>query len=483
MKRLKFYSKMSVLASLLGLLVYFSTACTPIEEEISANPSSALSFSTDTIYFDTLFTKLRSITKRLKVYNSNSQAVNIQSIALSNDSPYSIIVNGVAGTQSDFVIRGNDSIYVLVTVNVDTNNTNNPYIIEDSLIFQTQGIAAKQKVLLRTYGQNAHFFRNEYIGTQIWDDTIKPYVIIDTFAVNKNATLTIKKGVKVYLLPNTFFFVVGNLEIAGTVGSPVVFGGYRKEPQYENQSNQWGQILFLAGSTGKIDHAIIKNGFRGIQTNLPIQGEKQVVLSLSNTLIKNFSGQGLLAFNSKITAWNNVILDCAQNLVACTGGGTYKFYHNTCTYSGNVGYSSRGQGTIFTDFYELSNGVFQNPLNADLTNNLFLGTNVEEFAFGIEGQSSNIARFSSNIIKSKNVQYGLGGDFDANNTLTTKNNFFRNSYKYNFRLDSTSIAVVGGLNLGTASLVPPLNIDIAGNKRNNPDSISRGAYQYVPLQP
>jgi hypothetical protein len=293
--------------------------------------------------------------------------------------------------------------------------------------------------------------------------------------VDEGATLTIKEGVKICVLPNSFFIVVGKLDVQGSYENPVTIGGYRREKEYENQSGQWGQILFVEGSTGnKINYAIIKNGFRGIQTNTPGDG-LPAQLTLSNTVIKNFSGQGILAFNSNITAYNNVVIDCAQNLAACTEGGTYNFYFNTFTYSGLVGYSGRGQGTVFADNYETSNGFLVNSLRLDLQNNLFLGTNVEEFAFSFRNGTPNTFLFNNNLIKSKTKDYA------TDNELTSTNAQFKKPLQYDFRLDSTSAAVRGGVKLNKPGL--DLNFDIRKQRRKTdkvPDSLSRGAYQYLP---
>jgi len=473
------YWKLLVVGSLLGFLAYFSTSCKPLDEEVNANPGSALGFSDDTVYFDTLYAispSLRSITKRLKVYNPNSEAVNIQSISLSSNTVFSIVVNGLSGPQNNLVLRGNDSMYVLVTVKVNPNNSDNPFVIADSLIFRTEGINNRQKVVLQAYGQDAHFYRDSTIKSSItWDDTIKPYILIGNFVVDEGATLTIKEGVKVCLLPNSFFIVVGKLDAQGSYEHRITFGGYRREKEYENQSGQWGQILFYEGSTGnKINYAIIKNGFRGIQTNIP-DDNNPAGLQLSNTLIKNFSGQGILAFNSNITAYNNVIIDCAQNLVACLEGGTYNFYFNTFTYSGLVGYSGRGQGTVFADNYDTSGGFLQKTLKLDLQNNLFLGTNVEEFAWDFRNGTPSAFLFNNNLIKSKTKDYA------NNNELTSTNAHFKKPLQYDFRLDSASVAVQGGVKLNKPGL--DLNFDIRKQRRKIdkvPDSLSRGAYQYLP---
>jgi len=45
--------------------------CEPEDEMISADPGIRLSFSSDTVLFDTIFSSIGSTTKRLMVFNKN----------------------------------------------------------------------------------------------------------------------------------------------------------------------------------------------------------------------------------------------------------------------------------------------------------------------------------------------------------------------------------------------------------------------------
>ncbi|MFY8035326.1 MAG: hypothetical protein ACOVMN_12455, partial [Flexibacteraceae bacterium] len=260
---------------ILALTVFF--ACNQPEETVTSAPEKALQFSDDTVYFDTIFTQLKSITKRLRVYNPNKNAVNISTVSVSGNSNYSISVKGKKGNQNNVLLYGGDSMYVLVTVTIDPNQSNLPFVIEDSLQFAVQGLAKPQKVRLRAYGQNATFLRDAEICTTTWSDTLKPYIIINSLVVNPGCVLTINEGVKVKFLPNSFLIVGGTLIVNGTSKHPVTFNGFRKEPEFARQSGQWGQIVFVGGSrNNKINHAIIENAFRGIQTNVPEDGNQPV---------------------------------------------------------------------------------------------------------------------------------------------------------------------------------------------------------------
>lgn len=92
-------------------------SCKPREEELQT--SGGLEFSADTVKFDTVFTTLRTITKRLWVYNRNPKGVTVDLISLDNPStsPYTLLINGdLKQTANNLFIRGQDSLLILVRV-------------------------------------------------------------------------------------------------------------------------------------------------------------------------------------------------------------------------------------------------------------------------------------------------------------------------------------------------------------------------------
>ncbi|MBN1199267.1 MAG: hypothetical protein JXA23_07940, partial [Bacteroidales bacterium] len=60
---------------LLAAVITFFSSCK--KDKIDTAPSSTLSFSTDTLFFDTVFTTIGSVTQRLVVYNTNDGILQI----------------------------------------------------------------------------------------------------------------------------------------------------------------------------------------------------------------------------------------------------------------------------------------------------------------------------------------------------------------------------------------------------------------------
>lgn len=80
------------------------------------NPSHRLTFSGDTIAFDTLFTEVPSSRGGMMVYNNNDKALRISSVELlsGGESGFRVLVDGQYGTfMQDIELWSNDSLFLL----------------------------------------------------------------------------------------------------------------------------------------------------------------------------------------------------------------------------------------------------------------------------------------------------------------------------------------------------------------------------------
>lgn len=182
-------------------LAIFTIVITSCKKDNFITGSDAqITVSSDTLHFDTIFTSVGSVTQAFKINNVNNQKIRISSITLKGgaSSSFKINVDGIAGPEVyDIEIEANDSIYVFVSVVVNINSANLPFIVQDSIEIAYNG--NKRYVQLDTWGQNANFFRSVRIkGRATWTNNL-PYVIIGGLQVDTNAILTIEKGCKIYL--------------------------------------------------------------------------------------------------------------------------------------------------------------------------------------------------------------------------------------------------------------------------------------------
>jgi hypothetical protein len=318
---------LKLLLAILPLLFILSLiSCEPKDEVITTDPNAVLEFSGDTLLFDTVFVSRGSVTKRLKVYNRNKKAVNISEVNLAGagKSPYQLTINGVQSPIANNIqLRGGDSLYVLVKVNIDPTAANQPFLVADSILFKTNG--QQQKVELVAYGQNAYFHRKETIATTTWKSD-KPHVLLDSVLVQEGATLTIEKGTRVFGTTKSVLLVNGNLQVQGTPEERVVFSGFRREEEYLTAPGQWEGIRILVKSSGNnIRFADINNAQYGLRIGNPGKGSTLV----EGCAIKYAFLDGIVAFTSDVKVINTLIYNCGQYGFGGLGGGNYEVIYST----------------------------------------------------------------------------------------------------------------------------------------------------------
>ena len=450
-------------------LVAFTIQCR--KQEILTHSNVTLSFSSDTILFDTLFTTIGSTTKYFKVYNSNNGKINISSIHLAQgtNSPFRINVNGDAGVLFENIeIEENDSIFIFVEVTIDPNNTNNPLIVEDSIIFLTNNNL--QKVVLNAWGQDAYFHVNEIITqNETWNND-KPHVIYNYCAVDSSNSLTIPAGTTVHGHANSTLIVYkSSLLVNGTLGSPVIFKQDRMEDYLlydaDSTAGQWRGIYFYEPLNSKIEYAEIINATIGIQIDTAAFNNK---IKLSNVKVHNSLFAGILTQGANLSAVNCLFGNSGQYSAYVSIGGDVKFQH--CTF-GNYFQGQRNSSLfVFKDFYESNAGFQYRPfINAEFHNCIVYGSNDNEFIMDTLGRSITSeapnVHFTNTLIKSEDPINNP--DFFTNCFLNDDPEFLQpNEWIFNIPTSSFSV------DKGTLSNII---IDIDGNTRTNGNDL--GCYE------
>jgi len=358
------------------------------------DPSFKLSFSADTVMFDTVFTTIGSITKVFKVYNNSSKTVNISSVELGGRlaSNYRFNIDGRSGVLiQNIEIKARDSAWVFVEVTVDPNSSTTPLIVEDSLIFTVNG--NRQKILLAAFGQDAYFHYPNNPATASFPaySTIsgtwandKPHVVYGWAFVPPDSTLIIPAGTKVYMHNNANIAVLNgaSLKIYGSYGNEVNIRGDRLDSYYKDQPGAWGRIWLTAGSiNNEIDYAIIQNGRVGIHVDT-LGNSANPTLLLTNTIIKNMSSAGLFAQGSWVEAYNCVFANCGELAIWLNIGGRYRFRH--CTVGNFWTFSNRQTpSVVINNYYRDYLGSYQvrSLDEAYFGNCIFWGNKEDEVAF------------------------------------------------------------------------------------------------------
>lgn len=424
-------------------------ACNRRNEELSTNPTDRLSFSEDTVFFDTLFSTVGSVTKRLIVYNQNTKKIRVSSIQLAggDNSPYSIIVNGKnSSSVQNLEILGKDSIYILIKVMIDPSNQNLPFLVSDSLLFDTN--TNRQKILLETYGQDAHFLTKETLVCNTTWVNDKPYVLYDTVNVALGCSLLIKKGCKIYGHRAAVLNVKGTLLVEGAQEDSVLFAGDKTDRSSAAIPGQWGGICFQSSSVNnRIEWATVRNATTAIRIDHSPDADTIAELSLSHVFLLHASQRLIDAGNTDINGTNVVLNNCPKALLKHVDGcGVWKH----CTFAN---YSNQ----FFREEAALELGTAGTGLKVYFENSILWGDRINEAS--VYGNPT--IHVSSCIWKSSNASTSF-------NTLNSPPQF-TNSYSFDFSLKSTSPAI----NICSPVGVPD---DVVGNVRDlQPDA---GAYEF-----
>ena len=99
-----------------------------------------LSFSLDTLVFDTVFTTIGSTTQQFKIYNNENKTLNIEEIELMGgaNSFFRMNVDGISqNIIKDTKILGNDSLFAFVEVTLNKSPANKDDKKDDDKVFAT----------------------------------------------------------------------------------------------------------------------------------------------------------------------------------------------------------------------------------------------------------------------------------------------------------------------------------------------------------
>lgn len=460
--------------------------------------STSLRFSVDTLVFDTVFTTVGSVTKRIKVYNDIDQNILIDEIKLAKqeNSTFRLNIDGLeSDIAHDVLLRANDSLHIFVETTIDPNNSNDPLIHTDSITFITNGNS--QDVDLVAWGQDAHFyysnsffvFENEnpelpndtlhfYGITEptIWDND-KPHVIYGNVIVHDGGSLDVLAGTSIYLHHNANLIVLegSSLNIQGETSNTVLITSDRLDEYYKDLPGQWGRIWLAGGSLDNhIQNAIIKNGTIGLHIDT-VANSFDPNLRLSNTTISNHSSYGILAYSSKIEASNCLINDNGINDVFLFAGGNYRFSH--CTFA-NFSPGHQAPSIRMSNFYEdvYGNEQLRPMLRADFENSIIYGRIQNELGIEKSEDAAFNYQFSNCLLKINE------SDFETSNSSHFNANSYNEdplfvlpfeSYEYNYQLDSLSPAQ----NSAAVNIALQFPYDILGNYRLNDIGPDIGAYE------
>ncbi|MEE1316246.1 MAG: right-handed parallel beta-helix repeat-containing protein, partial [Prevotella sp.] len=130
---------------IMPLIALLISACAE-DDSFTTSPSKTLTFSTDSIDFDTLFSRVPSSTRTFWIYNNSGKNIRCSNIRLENGNQtgFRVNVNGIyLGKEQGFQmyneeIRNKDSIRVFVEITPPDNGMPEPQHIKDHLVFMLE---------------------------------------------------------------------------------------------------------------------------------------------------------------------------------------------------------------------------------------------------------------------------------------------------------------------------------------------------------
>ena len=351
--------RLIICAPFLLLLASF-LACND-EESYSSSPQDLLSFSTDTVRFDTILSTVNTPFKAFMVYNKNSKPLLISSVRLKNSgqSGFKINVNGSSGSSFENVeVRAKDSLYVFVDIKSDMSMDNQPVLITDYIEFVTNNV--RQEVVLEVYNQDVVIWKGQTLFSDSILDNQLPYLVYDSLVIEEGVSVGIKAGTTFYMHQHAEIIVKGTLNITGTPENPVTIRGDRMDEMladvpYNLIPGQWGGIRFTSTSFNNIfENAHIRNGNYGL--NLEVSEPIEPKLTMKNVVLTNAKGILINSVNCKLIAENCEFSNSKGALLNLIGGH-YNFTH--CTMA-NYYYSDvqLGLGSSNNETVILSNSYF-----------------------------------------------------------------------------------------------------------------------------
>jgi len=464
----------------LGILVLLSLQFSCRKDFSTINSNGNLSFSTDTLFLDTVFNNLTTTTHFITVYNKTNNDVTVPSIKLEKaNSKYRLNIDGVPGTTfNEVLIRKQDSIFVQIEATILAEETDE-MLYEDKILFDPNGIT--QSVQLVTLVQDANLLfpasgETEFELTQSTFTNEKPYVIYGKANIPENGSLTVDAGSIVYFNKDACLNVSNGatLNIEGSLTDSIVFKGDQLNYTFNEVAGQWKGITIQENTFVSIDYLRILNSTTAICIK-----ENSNVVNLKNVEIYNAGNIGIETKNANINAENLVI---GANLKAALylQGGNYTFNHCTFANYWNKSFRNESNITLANFFYNDVEEKTLAPLNtANFTNCIIAGSKVigNEVEFDKdEDETIFNFNFTNCILEIKEDEIGFlnitNTNYYSNCLFNTNLDFYKNTNNdFRIGLDNS------GINQAENAVANTIPLDILGEDRTSAPDI--GAYQHL----
>ena len=447
-----------------------------ISDEMSNSSSDVLTFSRDTVNFDTVFTDLGTPTARLIVSNRAKKGISISSIRFKNpDSNFQLNVDGVSGKDfSDVEIRARDSIFVFIECYIPATQQKEPALVSDDLEFVTNGVT--QTVRVEAYGQNVVRLRDYRVSEDMRLTADLPYVIFGEMIVEEGATLKVDPGARLLFHDGASLTVNGRIDAVGTPQQMIHMRGDRldnvlTDVGYDILAGQWkGMNISARSFDNRMEYVDMRSTQQGLVVDSCADLSRRKLL-LRNSWLHNSQGNVLQSSYAHVDAIG-VCFSEARGAAVALEGGQHTMLQ--CTFANNYLFAAIESPLIWLG-HCMPEHAQDNP------NPLMKARFENSIVYGL-ADDINIGDLTGSDVFFSYVSLKSAGSNDANflDCLWDTDPIFytdRPIYYFNYRLKPDSpVKAAGNPSLVTEEAL----VDIDGLNRLRDGAPSLGAYQFNP---
>lgn len=362
------------------------------DDSFSSAGGLTLTFGTDTLKMDTVFSRSASSTYGFWVYNHNSKGLRLSSVRLSrgNQTGFRVNVDGSYldnsnGSQvNNLEIRRNDSILVFVEITPSDARQQEPRLVEDDLLFSLES-GTVQKVNLQAWAWDAERWDHLTIRRDTTITSARPVIVFGPLTVDSAVTLTLKNT-------TLYFHGQAGIDVHGTlVADSCLLRGDRLDRMFSNLpydrvSGQWRGIHFYKTSTKNVltDIEIRNSGEYAILCDSATFDPSELRLDLQRCVIHNGEGKGLACRNANVRLQACQISNMGGDCVAIEGG---QAQIHRCTLAQFYPFDgNRGAALLFTNTLPLQQLLCDSSIITGYASNVVMGiqtdtTHVFEYWF------------------------------------------------------------------------------------------------------
>ena len=305
-------------------LALLLSACTN-NDSFTTDRSHRLTFQSDTIRLDTLFSAVPSVTYGFWVHNHSGDGVRISTVRLEhgNQTGFRVNVDGsfLNPVAQDLEVRQGDSLLVFVEITSRENGLLEPQLVEDNLLFTLES-GVEQRVNLRTWSWDAEKLTDLVVDHDMTIESERPVVVYGSgISVAEGAVLTLRNT-------QLFFHDDAGLQVKGQlVAEDCLFRGDRLDHMfsylpYDRVSGQWRGISVQdEGSYCTMTRCEVRNAWDAIRAD-------STRVELYDCVLHNNRGYGLYAANSDVVL-SNCQLSNAEGDCLSLHGSTAQVDHCT----------------------------------------------------------------------------------------------------------------------------------------------------------